>query len=592
MALIDRDTLDFLLYDVLDAQALTQLAPYHDHSRETFSQTLDTATRVAETWFLPHNGKADEHEPQFDGDTVTTLAEVKDAFRHFVDAGLLTARLPFEQDGMQLPSLINGACISQFTAANPSSAAYPFLTMAAANLIDHFASDALKQTWLPLMRSGQATGTMVLTEPDVGSSLGDLTTSATPADDGSYRIRGQKMYISGGDHDLTDNIVHLVLARIKGAPAGTRGISLFLVPKWHVDDSGAPSTRNDVALAGLLHKMGYRGTTSTVLTFGEKDQCVGYLIGEAHQGLKYMFMMMNEARVGVGLGAASIACRGYAESLAYARERPQGRLPSCKDASSKPVMIIEHADVRRMLLTQKAYAEGALMLCLYGNRLIDLAEHSDGDEQRNAQQLLDLLTPVIKSWPSEFGLKANELAIQVLGGAGYIREYPVEQCYRDQRLNPIHEGTHGIQGLDLLGRKLWQDNSRGLVALDAAVRATIRTAGEHEELQLMAATLESEWNKASALIQTLGKALAAGDPDRTLANASVFLTWMGHLVVAWQWLWQAQAALASDQPDTFCQGKLQACRYFFRWELPQCNHWHDLLASQDDTCYAMPINAF
>lgn len=592
MPLINRQDLDFLLYDVLDAEQLNSYCAYADHSRETFSQTLDTATRIAEDYFLPHNGKADAKEPQFDGERVTTIDEVKEAFRHFVDAGLLTARLPFSADGMQLPSLVNGACIAQFMAANPSSAAYPFLTIAAANLIEHFASDALKQRWLPLMRSGRATGTMVLTEPDVGSSLGDLTTSASPQDDGSYHIHGQKMYISGGDHDLTDNIVHLVLARIKGAPPGVKGISLFLVPKWHVDESGTPSERNDVALAGLLHKMGYRGTTSTVLTFGEKDACKGYLIGEAHQGLKYMFMMMNEARVGVGLGAASIAYRGYVESLAYAKDRPQGRLPSCKDAGSKPVMIIEHPDVRRMLLAQKAYSEGALMLCLYGNRLIDLSEHSDGDEQRSAQQLLDLLTPVIKSWPSEYGCKSNELAIQVLGGAGYIREYPVEQCYRDQRLNPIHEGTHGIQGLDLLGRKLWQDNSRGLMALDAAVRATIKTARENDTLAPMANQLEAAWNQAAQLIQKLGMALASGNPDQVLANASVFLTYMGHLLVAWQWLWQAHAALGSSQPDTFKQGKLQACRYFFNWELPQCQHWHQLLESQDDTCFAMDANAF
>ena len=592
MPLISRQDLDFLLYDVLDATRLTAQPAYSDHSRETFSQALDTATRIAEDYFLPHNSKADEHEPQFDGERVSTIEEVKEAFRHFVDAGLLTARLPFDDGGMQLPSLINGACIAQFMAANPSTSAYPFLTLAAANLIEHFATDDLKARWLPLMRSGQATGTMVLTEPDVGSSLGDLTTSADPQKDGSYLIRGQKMYISGGDHDITDNIVHLVLARIKGAPRGVKGISLFLVPKWHVDAQGKPVERNDVALAGLLHKMGYRGTTSTVLTFGEKDRCTGYLIGEPHQGLKYMFMMMNEARVGVGLGAAAIACRGYVESLAYARDRPQGRLPSCKDPDSKPVMIIEHPDVRRMLLAQKAYAEGALLLCLYGNRLIDLAEHSEGDEQRSAQQLLDLLTPVIKSWPSEFGCQANDLAIQVLGGAGYIREYPVEQCYRDQRLNPIHEGTHGIQGLDLLGRKLWQDKSRGLMALDAAVRATVAEARKEESLQALAEQLETTWNQAAELIQTLGMALAGGDPDRVLANASVFLTYMGHLLVAWQWLWQAGAALASSQPDSFKQGKLQACRYFFHWELPRCAHWHQLLATQDDTCYAMSADAF
>ncbi|NPU93193.1 MAG: acyl-CoA dehydrogenase [Gammaproteobacteria bacterium] len=597
MLLIPRQDLDFILFDLLQAGSLLHYPRYQDHSLDTFSQSIDTATQIAERYFAPHNHLADEKEPWFDGEKVHTIPEVKAAFHHFVDSGLLNARQDYEDGGMQLPATIAAACTAQITAANPSTAGYPFLTMAAANLITHFASAALQQKYLPLMRSGKATGTMALTEPDVGSSLADIKTAATPTAQGHYLIRGHKMFISGGDHDLTDNIVHLVLARVKGAPAGVKGISLFLVPKWLVDDNGQPQQRNDVALAGLLHKMGYRGTTSTVLNFGEKDQCVGYLIGEAHAGLKYMFMMMNEARIGVGLGAAVIGYRGYVESLAYARERPQGRHPGNKDSNSAPIPIIEHADVKRMLLAQKVYAEGALALCLYASTLVDKLENSSDDSERNnARELLDLITPVVKSWPAEFGCKANELAIQVLGGCGYTREYPVEQCYRDNRLNPIHEGTHGIQALDLLGRKLWQNGSAGLKQLGREIITTIARASAVPELQHEAKALQDALQLVTALTGTLGQQLQTKGPDIALANASVFLSLTGHIVVGWIWLWQATVAHEKLQQDPtnagFYKGKLQACRYFFRWELPQIQHWNQLLQSEDDTCRTMQNDFF
>ncbi|AUM11830.1 acyl-CoA dehydrogenase [Ketobacter alkanivorans] len=596
MPLLSRRDLEFCLYEMMDTEGLLQHPRYTDHSRETFSQTMDTAEQVAERYFAPHNQLADEKEPWFDGEQVHTIPEVKEAFRHYVNSGLLNARLDFDEGGMQLPHIIAAACSGYITCANPSSAAYPFLTMAAANLIKHFASDDLKSLYLPLMRTGIAAGTMALTEPDTGSSLADIKTSATPVDGGHYLIRGNKMYISGGDQDITDNIVHLVLAKIKGAPAGVKGISLFLVPKWLVDENGQPLKRNDVKLAGLLHKMGYRGTTSTVLNFGEQDQCVGYLIGEAHQGLKYMFMMMNEARVGVGLGAAVIGYRGYVESLAYARERPQGRHPSNKNPESKPVAIIEHADVKRMLLAQKAYAEGSIALCLYANHLIDRIETCDDKDQRKPlQELLDLLTPIVKSWPSEFGPKANSLAVQVLGGAGYIREYPVEQCYRDNRLNPIHEGTHGIQAMDLLGRKLWQSGSLGLQTLATEIQQTLQQAAEFDELHEHCQQLQQALALMHTTTQNLGVQLQQQGPDIGLANASAYLSLSGHIVVAWLWLWQATAAmkaLQSGSEEDFYRGKLHGCQFFFRWELPKIQHWSNLLQSADDTCRTMQNNYF
>jgi len=439
---------------------------------------------------------------------------------------------------------------------------------------------------------------MALTEPHAGSSLADIRTSATPTDDGHYLIKGAKIYISGGEQSLTENIVHMVLAKVKGAPAGVKGISLFIVPKFIVDEEGNATERNGVNLAGLIHKLGYRGTTSTALSFGDDAPCHGYLVGEPHQGLKYMFQMMNEARVGVGFGAAVIGYRGYMHSLEYAKDRLQGRKPSEKNPEAPQVPIIEHADVRRMLLAQKAYSEGGLALCLYGARLMD-DQHTHPDEQKRmeAGKLLDLLTPVIKAWPSEFGPKANDLAIQVYGGAGYTREYPVEQCWRDNRLNPIHEGTNGIQALDLLGRKIWQDQSHGLQLLMQEMQVDLEAATT-DRCQQWALSLSETLQQAVKVTQSLGKSLMSEDPDRVLANASCYLHLFGHIIVSWMWLRQANAAAKalgsanSDEERNFYQGKLQAAQYFFHWELPTVAQDLVLLRNQDDTCMNMKSEWF
>jgi len=593
--LVNRKDLDFLLYDVFQAEALTELPYYQEHDRTTFDGVINTAHRIAEDLFLPHNQKGDEHEPQFDGKTVSTIPEVKTAWKHFCEAGLLNPRHSYDLGGMQLPSLVHCAMSGLFTSANPGTAGYPFLTSAAANVIEAFGSDEQKQRYLPGLFDGRFAGTMALTEPDVGSSLGDLATKAIPQSDGSYRIVGQKMYISGGDQDITDNIIHLVLARVEGAPQGVKGISLFITPKTLVNEDGSLGERNDVQLAGLLHKMGYRGTTSTVLKFGENDACQGFLIGEEGKGLMYMFKMMNEARIGVGLGATMIGYRGYLASLAYAKDRPQGRLPSTKDQLSQPVSIIQHADVKRMLLAQKSYVEGSLALCLLAARLVDEQEVG-GDA--DAGILLDLLTPIVKSFPSYYGPKANDLAIQVLGGAGYTREYPVEQCYRDNRLNPIHEGTHGIQSLDLLGRKLWMHQSKGLQLLMAKVNATLANAKSIEALTPLVEIYQGKLNTFSKTVMVLGQALQTGKVDATLANSALFLDLMGKMVVAWLWLEQACVAHAQfgdsqvQADQDFLAGKLQACRYFITWELGEVEHQAQLLTQLDDTCLAMQADWF
>lgn len=592
--LINQKDLDFLLYQVFSAEQLTQLERYQEHDKATFDSILDTARGIAEDYFSPHNAKGDAQEPHFDGTQVHTIAEVKQAWQQFARAGLLCAQHDYDQGGMQLPTLINMAANAYFMSANPSTVAYSFLTAAAANLIQAFGTGQQKQTFIPSMFSGRFSGTMAMTEPNVGSSLGDLTTKAIPQADGSYKIKGQKMFISGGDQDITENIVHLVLARIQDAPQGVKGISLFIVPKFLTNEDGTLAERNDVKLAGLLHKMGYRGTTSTVLNFGENDQCLGYLIGEAGQGLKYMFKMMNEARVGVGLGAAMIGYRGYLESLEYARNRPQGRLTSEKNSDSKPVNIIEHSDVKRMLLAQKAYVEGALALCLFAARLID--EHQAGGSA-DSSILLDLITPVVKSFPSAYGPKANDLAIQVLGGAGYTRDYPLEQYYRDNRLNPIHEGTFGIQSLDLLGRKLWQHNGKGLNLLMQRINTTLEQI-QHPAILELSITFCKHLATVQSTTQKLGQALMQGQPHQALANSALYLDMMGKVIISWLWLDMAnkaqqqfgQSELAEDQQ--FLAGKLQAARYFIRWELPEIGHQAKLLSEFDDTCLSMHSDWF
>ncbi len=591
--LIDRRDLDFQLYEMLDTVSLCQRARFHEHDRATFDAVIDSAERLAREHFATHNAKADQNEPRFVDGRVEMIPEVKEAIDAFAEAGFIAGRYDEDLGGMQLPETVMTACSGFFTAANPGTAGYPFLTTAAANVIRIFGSDEQRSLYMQPMLTGRFTGTMALTEPQAGSSLADLTTTATPTDDGHYLVKGSKLYISGGEHELGDNIVNLVLARIRGAPAGVKGISMFIVPKYRLDEQGNPAERNGISLAGLIHKLGYRGTTSTALSFGDDDVSHGYLIGEPHKGLQYMFQMMNEARLGVGFGATAIGYRGYLLSLEYARDRRQGRLPSIKDPQSPPVRIIEHADVRRMLLAQKSYVEGAMALCLFGARLVDDSQtHPDEQKRKDAEALLDLLTPVIKAWPSEYGTRANDLAIQVLGGAGYTREYPVEQCWRDNRLNPIHEGTNGIQALDLLGRKIWQAKAQGLRLLSEAVRKDIERASDNQ-CRVLALELGEKLQQVAAVTGHLGKAMTDHGPDRTLANASVYLRLFGHVTVAWMWLRQANVAAQrltespSESDQNFYRGKLQAARYFFTWELPTVSSDIGLLEALDDTCFAM-----
>jgi alkylation response protein AidB-like acyl-CoA dehydrogenase len=575
--LLSRRDLDFLLHEWLDVCSLTGRERFSDHSRETIDAVLDLAEQIATRDFAPHNRASDENEPTFDGERVHLHAEIGQALKKYGASGLIGAGMDHEVGGMQLPSAVTQALLGWFQAANVGTSSYPFLTIANANLLRAHGTPEQVETYVKPMIEGRFFGTMCLSEPQAGSSLADVTTRAEPQPDGTYRVTGNKMWISAGDHELSENIIHLVLAKVPGGPAGAKGISLFIVPKYLAD-----GTRNDVVLAGLNHKMGYRGTVNTLLNFGEQGGAVGYLVGEEHQGLSYMFHMMNEARIGVGLGATALGYTGYLHALDYARNRPQGRPVGAKDPSTPMVPIIEHADVRRMLLAQKAYVEGALALNLYCGMLVD--EERTGPDPATAHLLLEMLTPIAKSWPSQWCLEANSLAIQVHGGYGYTREYPVEQLYRDNRLNPIHEGTHGIQALDLLGRKVVMQGGAGLTLLAATIDATCVRAVDYPD---QAAALRST---VARIVEVTQKVWGAGDVALSLANASVYLEAVGHAVIAWMWLEQTLAAHGKD--GDFYEGKRRAAQYFFQWELPKTGPQLDLLASLDRTTLDMEDRFF
>ena len=604
-----RPTLDFLLNDWLHVENLNERERFADHSRETFDAVLDTCERIAREKYAPFNRLVDTQEPHFDGERVVLPQATHDAQKAYAESGMLSAAQDYDVGGMQLPYTVEAAANAFFAMASVSIGS-GMLTTGNANLLMVHGTEAQKRVFALNEFSGRFSGTMCLSEPQAGSSLSDVMTRAVP--DGAdfesdplgprYRLKGNKMWISAGEHELTENIIHLVLAKIpdengKLVP-GTRGISLFIVPKKIVNPAGElTGERNDVALAGLNHKCGWRGTTNTLLNFGEgkypvrgEAGAVGYLVGQAGKGLHCMFHMMNEARIGVGMAATMLGMAGYHASLDYAKNRPQGRPmgPAGKDPAQPPVRIIEHADVKRMLLAQKAYCEGALALELYCARLVDEQHTADAATADGARLLLEVLTPIAKSWPSEWCLEANSLAIQIHGGYGYTRDFPVEQYWRDNRLNMIHEGTHGIQAMDLLGRKVLMEGGKGLALLAARINATIERAIQVPEFAAHANALGQALAQVGAATKA---AWATGEPTDALANAVPYLQAFGHTVLAWIWLDVALAANAAPESNART-GRLAAMRFFFHYELPKIGAWLQVVSQRDQTCAALPEDAF
>ncbi|MBB3018120.1 alkylation response protein AidB-like acyl-CoA dehydrogenase [Microvirga lupini] len=599
-SLIDRSNLDFLLNRWLKVDELLARPSFAMHDLAEVSAYLDLAEELAGDKFLTHYKLADQIEPTLTEEGVEVLPQIKRALEQFAAAGFFSAPFPETYGGLQFPELVQAAGLGLFMAANLATSAYAMLTIANARLLVAHGSPAQAEAFARPQIEGRVLGTMCLSEPQAGSSLGDIRTRAEPDGDSiygpQYRITGNKMWISGGDQNISENIFHLVLAKIPETdgclPEGTKGISLFIVPKFILAEDGSPGIRNDVDVAGINHKMGYRGTSNCLLNFGEGTRfrpggragAVGYLVGEPGAGLAIMFHMMNEARINVGLGAASVACRAHLLSVAYSQERMQGRL----ERNNNPVPLIAHPDVRRMLLAQKCYAEGALSLILYAARLVDDRETAETDEERaEADLLLGLLTPAAKTWASEWGLAANDIAIQIHGGYGYTRDFDVEQLYRDNRLNPIHEGTTGIQGIDFVGRKIQKDGGAALITLGKRIRSTcISAAAADERLRNHAADLEAVWDEFVSLAQgyqDVGR-------DVMLSNATELLQAFGHLVVGWLWL--DQALVTSTTKSPLQETKVACCDFYFQTEMPRVTNALHHLAHRSPLPATVPLGVF
>ena len=588
--LFDDREVEFLLHEVLRVERLLELPYFADHDRETFAHAVDAARRLAREALWPAYKLFDLEPPRLEAGKLYAHPRMRELWQQMVGLGVIAAARPAEVGGQQLPLAVFSLASAYLMAANCAAYGYIGLTQGAAHLLEAFGDERLRRDYMTPMYDGKWSGTMALTEPQAGSSLSDVQTVAEPTADGHFLIRGNKIFISAGDHDLTDNIVHMTLARIAGAPAGIKGVSLFCVPKRRL--AGGALVDNDVSVAGAIHKIGWRGLPSLALSYGERGDCHGYLVGEPHKGISYMFQMMNEARLMVGLNGVATASAAYHEALAYARTRPQGRALTARDPRTPQVPIIEHADVRRMLLRQKAIIEGALALLVRTGYYADLSHHAgDAAERERAQLLLDLLTPIAKTFPAEKGYEANALAVQIHGGYGYSSEYPVESYLRDQKLNSIHEGTTGIQAMDLLGRRAVAGGGAALHALGQEVRHTVERAA--------AAGLPAEWGEAltraaqqaGALTLELAQRGQAGDPEGMMAHAADFLELFSTVAIAWQWLELAAAAAerrARGHADAaFIEGKLAACRYWIATELPRCAHLAHLCRSGESSYVAV-----
>lgn len=571
---VSERNIKFLLYEVFDVESLTEYEYYAEHNRKMFDMVLKAAIKLGKDLLFPIFEEMDRNQPELVDGEVKVHPAVKSIMKEFGEGGWISSRVPFEQDGEQLPSLVADMCDFIFCAANYSTYAYPGLTYGASHLIESFGSQKLIDAYVPKMHTGKWQGTMALTEPEAGSSLTDITTRALPTDNGYYRIKGQKIFISAGDHDGAENIIHLLLAKIDGAPDGVKGISLFVVPKKRIDTNG-DLVANDVVTSGLYHKLGYKGCPIVQLSIGDKDDCRGWLVGEPHHGLKYMFQMMNEARIQVGMGAAALATAAYYASLDYARTRLQGRKIGQKDPGVPPVPIIEHADVRRMLLFQRSITEGSLALLMQCSKYIDYQKVLSPDEQEKYRLLLEILTPIAKTYPSEMGILSISQGLQCLGGSGYCDDYPLEQYYRDCRIHPIHEGTTGIQGMDLLGRKVIMENGKAFLLFINEIEDAIGAAQQFSELRGFANDLNTTLTDLQDVTQHLITLAQQQGPEVFLADATLYLEFFSTVTIAWQWLLQgvaAQKALNNGdrkKDQDFYRGKMFTLRYFFAYELPK-----------------------
>lgn len=594
---VSEKNLNFLLYEVFDIVSLTEYDYYKDHNKKMFDMVLKEAIKLSKNLLFPIFREMDQEPPKLENGEVIVHPQVRKIMEEFGEGGWITITVPFAEDGEQTPHMLADLCQYIFACANYSASAYPGLAAGAAHLISSFGNKELYDLYVPKMRSGVWQGTMALTEPEAGSSLSDIATTATRTDKGYFNIKGQKIFISAGDHNCVDNVIHLMLAKIEGAPAGVKGISLFVVPKNRMAENGEFES-NDVTTSGIYHKLGYRGCPIAQLSIGDKNDCRGWLVGEENQGLKYMFQMMNEARIGVGLGASAMATAAYYASLDYAKTRHQGRNISQKDPTKPPVPIIEHADVKRMLLFQRAITEGSVSLLVQCSKYVDLQKVSEGTEKEKYSLLLDLLTPIAKTYPSEMGILSISQGLQCFGGSGFCDDYPLEQYYRDARIHPIHEGTTAIHGLDLLGRKISIKEGAALTYFLEEVELTIQTAKTCGWLIPFAEKLENAINDLTGITNTLLNKAKEQGPEPFLADATLYLEVFGIVTIAWQWLVQGNAIQKAfeknkkNELSDFYNGKKYTLKYFYSYELPKIKGTIERLKENDPITIEVTENLF
>lgn len=574
---MDMNTLRFQMHDVHQVERLLSKERFQDHDKESIDIFLEAMKDFSDKEAYPCFREMDEKPAIYKDGIIEVHPQVKVIMEKSGEMGFIGATFDYEDGGVQLPEMVFQAAGFIMDAANNNMSGYPGLTGGAAALVLAYGSQELKDTYTPNMLSGKWGGTMCLTEPQAGSSLSDITTSATPNEDGSFNIKGQKIFISGGDHEYSENFVHLTLARIEGAPVGTKGISLFVVPKKRITADGSLEG-NDVITAGDFQKMGQRGYCTTHLSFGESDDCQGWLVGEPHKGLKYMFKMMNGARISVGKSGASIATAAYYASLQYAKERPQGRRLSNggkKDLTQGQSLIIKHPDVRRMLMLQKAVAEGSLSLVLQASYYHDMENASEGKEKADYNALLELLTPIVKTYPAEMGRISVNNGLQILGGYGFCSEFVLQQYYRDIRIMSLYEGTTGIQSLDLLGRKVTFQNGKAVRLLSKEMQQTIEAATTFDDLKPYAQVLGDKMKLNQKVLSYLIPFAMKGDHERFLSDATLYMDFFGTIVIAWQWLKMAveakQAMVMGNgtYSNEFYEGKIHTMQFFFKYEMPK-----------------------
>jgi alkylation response protein AidB-like acyl-CoA dehydrogenase len=583
--LVSDAFVDFLLYDVLDAESLTKHSHFSDHDRGTFDLWVQSCRRLAREKLWPAYRAMDESPATLVDGRIRTHEIMKDLWSSLAGNGTINATRPYAVGGQQLPQTVATAASVYLLAANCAATSFAGLTTGAAHLIEAFGDERVRELFLSKLYDGTFNGTMALTEPHAGSSLADLTSAATARGDGTFSIKGSKIFISGGDQSFASNTVHMVLARIEGSPAGTRGVSLFAVPRERRTDDGGWEP-NDVHVAGAIHKIGWKGVPSLALSFGDEGDCRGWLVGAPNHGLKCMFQMMNEARLLVGASAAATASVAFHESLAYARERTQGRKLGDVDPRSKPVALTEHPDVRRMLLAQKCISEGAIALVSLCARYADTAEHHESEAERErAQLLLDLLTPIAKTFPAERGFESNVYAVQIHGGYGYSSEYLPEAWMRDQKLNSIHEGTTQIQALDLLGRKVIAKGGEAIAHFRAEIDGDLSRALNTGVSDSLVAPVRAALDRWLSLTESLAAKGLAGDVMGMMGHATDYLDATSVLVLGW--LWVKMAAATAAREGDFYEGIRAAARYWVHREVPRLATIAAVIESGEDSYTAL-----